>query len=115
MPEQKHLHFTLHTSEREVRKKDSVMGDHSATRPTRAQKFEEFKKAYPRRKGANPWKPAQALFERAIRQGTDPDLIIAALRAGVGYDKEKLSPSTSRRRSNGCAMNAGRMSSLWRP
>jgi hypothetical protein len=66
------------------------IGRSKPTRPERDEKFEEFKQAYPKRKGANPWKPAQALFERAILAGTSADQIIAAAKSGVGYDREKV-------------------------
>ena len=42
-------------------------------------RFEEFWAAYPSRGShANPKKPARAKWDRIIRQGTDPDLIIGA-------------------------------------
>ena len=41
--------------------------------------FEKFWAAYPRRKGANPSKPAQDRFTAAVRSGADPDAIIAAV------------------------------------
>lgn len=40
--------------------------------------FEKFWSTYPRRKGANPSKPAQDRFLAAVRSGADPDAIIAA-------------------------------------
>jgi hypothetical protein len=61
-----------------------------ATRPARNEKFEEFKKAYPKRKGANPWKPARDQWNAAIKRGDDPNSILAALKAGVGFDREKI-------------------------
>ena len=70
--------------------KESVLGGRKPTRPERDEKFEEFKRAYPRRKGANPWKPARALFDRAILAGINADQIISALRSGIGYDREKV-------------------------
>jgi hypothetical protein len=42
--------------------------------------FERFKKAYPKRDGANPWKPAEAKFVRLVKSGVDPELIIAGAR-----------------------------------
>jgi hypothetical protein len=61
-----------------------------ATRLPLNEKFEEFKKAYPKRTGGNPWKPARELFERKVRAGTDPDQIIRALKEGVGFDPETV-------------------------
>lgn len=52
---------------------DSVAG---ATRPIVNDPFDEFWAAYPRRSGSNPRKPAQAKFERLVRDGADPREII---------------------------------------
>lgn len=62
----------------------------NATRPARDQKFEEFRKAYPQRKGGNPWKPAKAQWDSALRAGASPEQIIAAVKAGAGYDRDKI-------------------------
>lgn len=43
--------------------------------------FDLFKKSYPKRGGANPWKPAEPLFEKAIKGGTPPDVLIRAAEA----------------------------------
>ena len=61
-----------------------------ATRTSREKKFEQFKKAYPKRQGANPWQPARKLFDAAIRCGTDPDQIIAAAQNHIGIDPAKI-------------------------
>jgi hypothetical protein len=63
-----------------------------ATRPEPTESFERFKQAYPRRQpgGSNPWPPARKLFEEAVRRGAEPDRIISAITAGVGYDREKV-------------------------
>jgi hypothetical protein len=42
--------------------------------------FDRFKKAYPKRDGANPWKPAEKKFEALVKSGVDPNLIIAGAR-----------------------------------
>ena len=60
-----------------------------ATRPP-DENFEKFKAAYPKRKGGNPWKSAKAAFEKLIRDGTEPQDILAALRDGVGFDPDKI-------------------------
>lgn len=60
------------------------------TRPTPDEKYQEFKKVYPRRKGADPNKPARQLFDAAVKSGTDPEAIISAAKAGVGFDREKI-------------------------
>ena len=40
--------------------------------------FENFRKAYPKRKGSDPTSPARIKFRNAVRDGTDPDMIIGA-------------------------------------
>lgn len=40
--------------------------------------FEDFWKVYPRRDGPNPRKPAKLSFDRAVKAGADPQMIIAA-------------------------------------
>jgi hypothetical protein len=62
----------------------------SDDRQKREAKFEEFKRAYPKRKGGNPWPPAKKLFDRAVLAGSDPDQIIAAVSSGLGYDRDKV-------------------------
>lgn len=48
-----------------------------ATRPVEDSKFEEFWKAYPRRDGPNPRKPAEQKFNALAKTGVDPDVMIA--------------------------------------
>jgi hypothetical protein len=48
-----------------------------ATRPVEESKFEEFWKAYPRRDGPNPKKPAEQKFNALAKTGVDPDVMIA--------------------------------------
>jgi hypothetical protein len=65
--------------------------DHVSPRASRLdEQFEEFQKAYPKRKGGNPWEPARKLFYAAVKQGVDPDKIIAAVKFGVGFDRDKI-------------------------
>lgn len=40
------------------------------------ERFEELRKAYPRRKGGDPGPPAAKLFAAAVKSGTDPQIII---------------------------------------
>lgn len=55
------------------------VGGRKATRPAIEAFFSEFWKVYPKRgDAANPKKPAADKFERAIRGGADPAVIIAA-------------------------------------
>jgi uncharacterized protein YdaU (DUF1376 family) len=70
-------------------KKEDIRAVANATRPS-DDHFDKFKAAYPRRKGSNPWQPARKLFDAAVKSGADPAKIIAAARAGVGYDTEKI-------------------------
>lgn len=49
-----------------------------ATRPSEDLKFEEFWRAFPRRDGPNPRKPAEQKFSALVRTGVDPDLMIKA-------------------------------------
>lgn len=60
-----------------------------ATRPAN-EAFENFKKTYPKRKGSNPWKPAEKQFRAALAQGATPEEIISALHSGIGYDRDKI-------------------------
>jgi hypothetical protein len=77
------------TPETETETETDIRAVANATRPS-DDHFEKFKAAYPRRKGSNPWKPARAQFDIALKSGADPAKIIAAVRAGVGYDIEKI-------------------------
>jgi len=48
-----------------------------APRPIIDDPFDRFWSAYPKRDGANPRKPAKAKFEKLVRNGADPEKIIA--------------------------------------
>jgi hypothetical protein len=48
-----------------------------ATQPSAGDKFEEFWKAYPRRDGPNPRKPAEQKFNALVKTGLDPEMLIA--------------------------------------
>lgn len=50
-----------------------------ATRPG-ADAFEEFWKAYPRREGPNPRKPAEQKFNALAKTGVDPAMMVAAVK-----------------------------------
>ncbi len=70
--------------------KESVRGAKTA-RDAIEPKFEEFKKEYPSRGSAsNPSAPARKAFAVAVLNGADPDRIIAAVKAGVGFDRKKI-------------------------
>ncbi len=42
--------------------------------------FVRFKFAYPKRGGANPWRPAEKKFNALVKSGFDPEKIIAGAR-----------------------------------
>jgi hypothetical protein len=46
--------------------------------PRSTDDFERFKKAFPRRDGANPWLPAEKKFNALVKTGVDPEAMIAA-------------------------------------
>jgi hypothetical protein len=70
----------------EVEKNTRTVAKATRPRAPANDDFEEFKKAYPKRDGGNPWPPARKLFEAAVKAGEDPKRIIAAARAGTGID-----------------------------
>ncbi len=45
-------------------------------RAPKDERFEELRKAYPRRKGGDPGPPAAKLFLAAVKAGTDPQVVI---------------------------------------
>jgi len=47
----------------------------------RNESFEDFKTVYPKRLGSNPWKPAQAKYDLAVRRGASPCAINVAAKA----------------------------------
>lgn len=53
--------------------------------------FDQFKKAYPRRGGSNPWQPARQLFDQARKAGHSAAKIIGAAKAyAAECDKSKI-------------------------
>lgn len=58
-------------------------GTRESTRPS-PEAFEKFKSAYPMRGGSNPWKPAEDLFLKAIRDGTEAESLIRAAESYAG-------------------------------
>lgn len=57
---------------------------------TRRERFEEFWKEYPKRRGDNPKNPARKLFEAAVKQGVDPDAILRGLRRAKEKNRDKI-------------------------
>jgi hypothetical protein len=49
--------------------------------PSASDAFERFKRAYPRRDGANPWQPAEKKFRALVKTGADPEAMIQAAAA----------------------------------
>lgn len=66
--------------ERKGREGEGKGKEHTAAGPRVNEKFEEFKRAYPRRDGDNPWKPAEKRFNALVKTGIDADQIIAGAR-----------------------------------
>lgn len=52
--------------------------------------FEEFWKAYPKRKGDNPKQPASKVFASLIKQGTDARAIIAGVKLAAARNRDKI-------------------------
>ena len=75
----------------DTEKKKEYIGRSQATRPTpNEEKFEEFWKAYPKRKGANPKAPARKAFFAFVKAGIDPGLITAGVRRCAEADRDKI-------------------------
>jgi hypothetical protein len=49
--------------------------------PCSSDVFERFKKAYPKRDGANPWQPAEKKFNALVKTGVDPEIMIRGAEA----------------------------------
>lgn len=68
-------------------------GTDSRSRPvTRLtdEEFEKFKRAYPRRKGSQPWQPARKKLDTLIANGvTTLDEVVSALQRFIGFDPDK--------------------------
>ena len=65
--------------------------DHISPRASRLdEQFEEFWKAYPKRKGDNPKAPAQKQFFAAVKQGADPDAIISGVKRACEKNRDKI-------------------------
>jgi hypothetical protein len=60
------------------------------TRPDLDEKFLEFKKAYPKRKGGNPWTAARKVWESAIKRGVDPAAILGGLRRFTDDERKNI-------------------------
>ena len=64
----------------EARSHIDSLGASAPSEPAPPDLFEEFWKAYPRREGPNPKKPARTRFNQLVKAGHDPAAIIAAAR-----------------------------------
>lgn len=81
---------TVHTSPSPSKEsKKDIRAVSKETRPPDSN-FLRFWKAYPKRKGANPKAAAEKLFLSAVRAGADPEKIIAAAAARIGFDADKI-------------------------
>lgn len=72
------------------RKKESLGRSPKATRPKPSEEFSEFWKSYPRRLGANPKAPAFKVFDAVVKQGADPQAIIAGAKRCAAADHDKI-------------------------
>jgi hypothetical protein len=52
--------------------------------------FEDFKKAYPKREGANPWPPARKLYLAALKAGATPDEILHGVRRLTERERKNI-------------------------
>lgn len=68
--------FLIKGKGKEQEGKGTDIGTRQETRPN--PDFEIFKKNFPKRRGANPWKPAFILFEKAIKLGVPAEMMIRA-------------------------------------
>lgn len=73
-----------------VKKERDIGAVATTTRPEIDHSFNEFKQAYPKRDGANPWTPARKVFEAAIKRGVEATAIIAGARLYAAKDREKI-------------------------
>lgn len=67
-------------SQPQSQKEESSSSVAPATRPKEPSRFDEFWKAYPKRDGDNPRKPAEAKFNALVKTGLDPQMLIDAIR-----------------------------------
>lgn len=67
-------------SQPQSQKEESSSSVAPATRPKEPSRFDEFWKAYPRRKGDNPRKTAEGKFNALVKTGLDPQMLIDAIR-----------------------------------
>jgi hypothetical protein len=67
----------------------------STSRPARApSRFDEFWKAYPRREGPNPRKPAEQRFDALVKTGLDPEFLIGEVRKFAALDDTRKAIGT---------------------
>lgn len=71
-------------------KEESSSSVAPATRPKEPSRFDEFWKAYPRRKGDNPRKTAEAKFNALVKTGLDPQMLIDAIRQYATDKADKI-------------------------
>ena len=68
------------TQKPEARSQKDSLGASAPSEPAPPDQFEDFWKAYPRREGPNPKKPARMRFNQLVNAGQDPIAMIAAAR-----------------------------------
>ncbi|SEN67354.1 hypothetical protein [Bradyrhizobium sp. OK095] len=77
-------------TEREEETETESLSGASAPRPKAASRFEEFWKAYPRRKGDNPRKTAEGKFNALVKTGLDPQMLIDAIKQYAADKADKI-------------------------
>jgi DNA-binding MarR family transcriptional regulator len=82
---------SLEKRREELEKEKNIGAVANATRPKDVEnKFEEFWKAYPKRKGDNPKAPARKSFFALVKQGVDPDAIIRGVKRATEKNRERI-------------------------
>jgi hypothetical protein len=82
---------SLEKRREEIEEEKNIGAVANATRPRVSEnKFEEFWRAYPKRKGDNPKNPARKQFFALVKQGVDPDAIIRGIKRACERNREKI-------------------------
>jgi hypothetical protein len=76
-------------TETQVKTEKNIGRSAAPTRPS-DEAFETFKKAYPKRKGPNPWPPARKLFDAAVKRGVEIAEIVDGARRFAAQVHDKI-------------------------
>lgn len=80
--------------EKEGETEKEAKTDIRAKGPACASRFDEFWKAYPRREGPNPRKPAEQKFNALVKTGVDDEFLIAEVKKFAGLDDTRKNIGT---------------------